>query len=54
MCDSDKDDFRSFVFCGSDNILLAWTVTFLTFKIFYRHNTMKEREKTKKGIVGLL
>ena len=28
MRDSDEDDFRSFVFCGRENILLVWILTF--------------------------
>ena len=38
--------FRSGVFCGREELLLLWTLTFSTFKGFYIHRDMY---KTKKG-----
>ena len=38
--------FRSSVFCGREELLLMWTLTFLTFEIFNMH---KKIIKLKEG-----
>ena len=48
--------FRSIVFRGREELLLVWTLTFLTFKIFYMHKKIKKtlEEMRKQSRIGLV